>query len=76
MARKKCSWILNNYILWNSKGNWLFTLKKNYLTDNIDMSQVENLGTDYNIALLRIIDKHGFDVFNDICVMTGNTPQV
>ena len=73
---QKCSWTLNNYILWNSKGKWLFTSKKNYLAEDIDMSLVENFGTDYTAALLSIIDKHGFDVFNDICVMSGNTPQI
>ena len=73
---QKCSWTLNNYILWNSKGKWLFTSKKNYLAENIDVSLVEDFGTDYNIALLRIIDKYGFNVFNDTCIMNGNTPQV
>lgn len=73
---QKCSWTLNNHILWNSKGKWLFTSKKNYLAEDIDMSLVENFGTDYTAALLSIIDNHGFDVFNDTCVMSGNTPQV
>lgn len=74
--RQKCSLTLNNYILWNSKGEWLFTSKGNYLAEQINMDQVERFGSDYNLALVKVIDKYGLDVFNDICVMTGNTPQV
>lgn len=64
--------ILNHYILWNSKGEWLLTSTSNYMAEHIDMNRVERLGSNQNYALTAAFYKYG----NDVTIMTENTPQV
>lgn len=64
--------VLNDYILWNSKGEWLLTSKENYFAEHINMNQVERLGSDYDIAFANAAWEHN----GNITIMSGNTPQV